>query len=63
MAGNITKRGENRWQVKVFLGRDPDTGKQKFHNKTINGTKKDAQAYLNKVLHGKSSPYPVLSPP
>ena len=51
MAGNITKRGENRWQVKVFLGRDPDSGKQKFHNKTINGTKKDAQAYLNKVLY------------
>ena len=51
MAGNITKRGENRWQVKVFLGRDPGTGKQKFHNKTINGTKKDAQAYLNKVLY------------
>lgn len=51
MAGNITKRGENRWQVKVFLGRDADTGKQKFHNKTINGTKKDAQAYLNKVLY------------
>ncbi|HEY9900081.1 MAG TPA: hypothetical protein V6D00_12945 [Pantanalinema sp.] len=50
MAGNITKRGESRWQIKVFLGRDPETGKQKFHNKTIHGAKKDAQVYLNKVL-------------
>lgn len=53
MAGNITKRGESRWQVKVFLGRDPETGKQKFHNKTIHGTKKDAQVYLNKVLRDR----------
>lgn len=51
MAGSITKRGENPWQVRVFKGRDPDTGKQKVHTKTIRGTKKDAQAYLNKVLH------------
>lgn len=51
MAGNITKRGENRWQVRVFKGRDPETGKQTVHTKTIHGTKKDAQAYLNKVLH------------
>lgn len=51
MAGNITKRGENRWQVRVFQGRDPNTGKQKVHSKTIQGTKKDAQVYLNKVLY------------
>jgi len=51
MAGNITKRGEDRWQIKVFLGRDPETGKQLVHNKTIHGTKRDAQAYMNRVLH------------
>lgn len=51
MAGNITKRGQDRWQVKVFKGRDPVTGKQLVHNKTIRGTKKEAQANLNKDLH------------
>lgn len=35
--------------MRVFLGRDTN-GQRKFHNKTIHGTKKDAQKYLNAVL-------------
>lgn len=50
MAGNIIRRGDNRFLVRVFLHRDPTTGRQKVHTKTIHGTKKEAQAYLNKVL-------------
>ncbi len=45
MAGQITKRGENTWYVRIFLGRDAK-GKRKYFNKTIHGTKKDAQKYL-----------------
>jgi len=48
MAGQIIKRGES-WLVRVFLGRDTN-GKRKFHNKTIKGTKKDAQKTLNSML-------------
>jgi len=48
MAGQIIKRGES-WLVRVFLGRDTN-GKRKFHNKTIKGTKKDAQKALNSML-------------
>lgn len=32
------------------MGRDTATGKRKFHNKTVHGTKKDAQRYLHGVL-------------
>ena len=49
MAGQLIQRGDQTWLVRVFMGRDPDTGKRKYHNKTIRGTKKDAQRYLNKV--------------
>lgn len=49
MAGQLVQRGERSWYVRVFLGRDAD-GQRKFHNKTIHGTKKDAQRYLNAVL-------------
>jgi len=49
MAGQIVKRGKRSWQVKIFMGRDSNR-KQKFHRKTIHGTKKDAQRYLNGVL-------------
>ena len=53
MAGQIIARGERVWLVRVFLGRDPSTGKRNYHNKTIHGNKKDAQKYLNGVLREK----------
>lgn len=45
MAGQIIKRGDRTWLVRIFLGRDAK-GKQKFHHKTIHGTKRDAERYL-----------------
>jgi integrase len=50
MAGQIIKRGENKFLVRVFLGRDAQTGKRNYLNKTIRGTKKDAQKWLNATL-------------
>ncbi len=52
MAGQIKKRNENTWLVRIFLGRDA-TGKRKYFNKTIHGTKKDAQKYLTAKLREK----------
>jgi integrase len=49
MAGQLVQRGDRSWYVRVFLGHDTN-GQRKFHNKTIHGTKKDAQRYLNAVL-------------
>lgn len=40
----IVNRGKNKWLVRVFLGEDRD-GKRKFLNKTIHGTKRDAEAW------------------
>jgi integrase len=45
MTGQIIKRGENTWYMRIFLGRDAN-GKRKYFNKTIHGTKKDAQKFL-----------------
>jgi len=45
MTGQLIKRTENTWLVRIFLGRDAG-GKRKYFNKTIHGTKKDAQKYL-----------------
>lgn len=52
MAGQITKRNENTWLVRIFLGRDAN-GKRRIFNKTIHGSKKDAQKYLNAKLREK----------
>lgn len=52
MAGQIIKRGENTWLVRVFLGRGQD-GNRDYFSKTIHGTKKDAQRFLTAKLREK----------
>jgi integrase len=54
VAGQVGKRGDNTWLVRVFLGRDL-TGKRKYYNKTIHGTKREAQQYLTKVLRERDT--------
>jgi len=49
-AGQIIARGDGKFLVRVFLGRDEDTGKRSYHNKTVHGVKKDAEKYLTGVL-------------
>jgi len=47
--GQIIPRGQRNWLVRVFLGRNA-SGKRRYHNKSIRGTRKDAQRYLNGIL-------------
>ena len=47
MPGQIIPRGERAWLVRVYVGRDLQTGKRKYEGHTVHGTKKDAQTYLN----------------
>src|ERR1700675_1319196 len=48
-AGQIIPRGERTWLVRVFMGRDSESGKRKYVNKTVHGTLRDAQAYLSRT--------------
>src|SRR5215203_6014006 len=52
MAGQIIKRGEKTWIVRIFQGRD-ENGKRRYTNKTIHGTKKVAEKYLTGKLRDK----------
>jgi integrase len=54
VAGQLIKRGERTWLVRAFTGRDSE-GRRRYHNKTIKGNKKDAEAYLRKVLTAVST--------
>ena len=51
-SGQINERGKNKWLVRVDMGRDAE-GKRQRYNKTVHGTKKEAQAVLNKLLRDK----------
>lgn len=53
MAGQIFQQAEDSWTVRVYLGRDPGTGKRRYLNRTVRGRKKDAQRVLNDLLHAK----------
>lgn len=48
MAGQLIQRGDRTWQLRVYAGRID--GKRKYLNYTVHGTKRDAQARLNKLL-------------
>ena len=54
MAGQIIKRGDNTWLVRIFTGRDAH-GKRRYLNKTIRGNKKDANTYLSNTLTAMST--------
>src|SRR6516225_2500240 len=43
MRGSIRQRGANSWLVRVSVGRDPTTGRYQYVNRTVRGTKRDAQ--------------------
>lgn len=47
--GNIEKRGENRYRIRIYLGTGPD-GKQLYHRETFKGTKKQAEKRLTELL-------------
>lgn len=49
MSGQIIRRGEGTWLVRVPLGRSAD-GTRRYHNHTVKGTKRDAERYRTKTL-------------
>jgi integrase len=48
--GQIIRRGERTWLVRMYLGRDAQTRERKYFNHTIHGPAKQAQMYLTKKL-------------
>lgn len=48
--GPIISRGDRRRLIRIYLGRDHETHKSKYHNRTIHGAMREAQAYLTRKL-------------
>ena len=49
-AGQLISRGPHTWLVRVSLGREAETGMRRYHNRTIRGSLREAQKYLNTKL-------------
>ena len=48
--GQIIARGDRRWLIRVYLGRDYETKKRNYHDRTIHGSIREAPAYLTRKL-------------
>src|SRR6202035_6022504 len=48
--GRIIARGDRRWLIRFYLGRDHEINKCRHHNRTITVPIREAQAYLTKSL-------------
>jgi hypothetical protein len=44
----IVARGDRRWLIRFYLGRDHETNRRKYHNRTIQGPIREEQAYLKR---------------
>jgi integrase len=64
-AGQIIARGASTWLVRVYLGRDSQTGTRKYDKQTIHGPFREAQRFPNLRLqqrdNGRVSRAAVLS--
>ena len=54
MAGQIEKRGEGVYRVRLFLGRD-GKGKRRYLSRTVHGRKKDAERLLARLLRERDT--------
>jgi hypothetical protein len=46
MKGSMRQRGP-AWELKVYLGADPETGRQRYATKTVRVGQRDAQRMLD----------------
>ena len=54
-AGQIIARGLSTWLIRVYLGRDPQTGQRKYLNQTIHGPFREAQLFLHLKLQQRDN--------
>ena len=50
MRGSIRQRGQHSWEIRVDLGRDPETDKRRRRIETVKGPKREAQRRLAEML-------------
>lgn len=50
MPGHLEKRSPKSWTIVIDVGREPATGKRKRIYQAFNGTKKDAEKEMARLL-------------
>ena len=42
----MRQRGRDSWELRVYLGRSPDTGKERWATRTVHGSQRHARPQL-----------------
>src|SRR5579863_5285131 len=50
MTGHVRRRGERSWELKFDVGADPLTGKRRIRYASFQGTKKEAEIELARLV-------------
>lgn len=62
MAGQLIPKGDRRWLVRVFVGRD-EAGKRRYRSEVVHGTKKQARDRLAElVAEARAGALPLVRP-
>jgi hypothetical protein len=48
--GSMRQRGRDSWELRVYQGTEPDTGRQRWATRTVHGTRRFAQAQLQELV-------------
>src|SRR5271166_7181188 len=48
MAGSIRRRGPNSWQLRIYVGMDPKSGRQRWATRTVRGSERTARRELDR---------------
>ena len=55
LSGSIRERGAAAWEIRVYAGIDPDTGKPRYRSATVHGNRGDAERGLERLVAEVSS--------
>ena len=50
MAGHLQERGPKTWRLSVYVGRDARTGRKRYVQRTVHGTKREAERALARLV-------------
>jgi integrase len=50
MAGSMRQRGPGTWELRVYLGLDPDTRRRRYATRTVHGTRRAATVALAELV-------------
>jgi len=50
MRGHLQECGPKTWRLSVYIGRDPRTGRKRYAQSTVHGTKREAERALARLV-------------